>query len=92
MHPDACPVVRLHGSTAAGFGLNAGDSVVLEGNGCRLSATVEISEAVRPGVAAMLQGGWRYRQQNLNGLIPSGFSDIGGQALINGGRVRLTKV
>ncbi len=92
MHPDACPVVRLHGSTAAGFGLKAGDSVVLEGNGCRLSATVEISEAVRPGVAAMLQGGWRYRQQNLNGLIPSGFSDIGGQALINGGRVRLTKV
>lgn len=91
MHPDAYPVVRLHSSTAAGYGLNAGDAVVLEGNGSRLRATVEVNEAVRPGVAALTQGSWTYRNQNLNSLIPAGISDIGGQALINGGRVRLTK-
>lgn len=85
------PEAMIHPDTAQTFSLNNGDCVKLSNPCGTVSAVVLIETAIRPGIVAMKQGAWKYRDQGINALSPGGVSDIGEQALLNGGRVTVTK-
>lgn len=89
--PPGPPVAQVHPDTLMEFGFASGDTAHLVNTGGKLTVNLKADDAVRPGIIALQQGLWKHQGQCLNALSPSGTSDIGGQALLNAGRVRIAR-
>ncbi len=88
---ETLPEAMFHPDTAAHYDITAGDGLMLSNAFGSLEATAFLDPNIRPGIIAMKQGAWKYRGQCINNLSPSGVSDMGEQAILNAGRVRITK-
>lgn len=91
-HDHTYPEIRLHPDTAQRFSLAQGELVRLSSGSGNIKVSIVLDHAVRPGVVAMKQGSWKYADQCLNVLTPSGVSDIGEMALLNAARVQIIKL
>lgn len=100
--PDRCTLL-VHPVDATAHGLRNGDSARLQTAGGELVATVELSEAMRPGVISLPHGfgdpgpGQRVAAErpgvNLNALLPVGDRDLlSGTAILSGVAVTLSPV
>jgi anaerobic selenocysteine-containing dehydrogenase len=86
--------IVLHPDDAACRGLRDGDQArVWNGRG-EFGATVEISDRVRPGVAASTKGYWPKRVPggaNANATVAERDSDMGGGAVFHDNRVEVSR-
>jgi anaerobic selenocysteine-containing dehydrogenase len=88
------PTVVLHPDDAAARGLRAGDSARIYNDRGEFSATVAVSDRVRPGVAAAAKGFWPKRVPggaNINATVAERDSDMGGGAVFHDNRVEITR-
>lgn len=88
----AFPEVMIHPDTAARYNISSGDRLQLTSKAGSIAAIAVIETNVRPDIAAVKEGFWKHEGQCINDLSPSGFSDLGGQALMNAARVTITKL
>ena len=88
------PAVVLHPDDAACRGLKDGDVARIHNDRGEFQATVRVSDAVRPGVAAASKGFWPKRvpgAANANATVPERDSDMGGGAVFHDNRVEITR-
>ncbi len=90
--PPGLPEVLIHPDTAEQMGLVSGDPVRLNSPYGSLDTLIRVETTLRPGIVATTQGTWKQNGACINDLTPSGVSDIGGQALLNAGRVKIEKL
>jgi anaerobic selenocysteine-containing dehydrogenase len=88
------PTVVLHPDDAAARGLRAGDPARIYNARGEFSATIAVSDRVRPGVAAAAKGFWPKRVPggaNINATVAERDSDMGGGAVFHDNRVEVTR-
>jgi anaerobic selenocysteine-containing dehydrogenase len=85
------PRITLHPSDAATRGLAAGDRARVGNERGSFEAAVEVSDRVRPGVAATTKGHWAKLTggSNVNATVDERDSDIGGGAVYHDTRVEV---
>jgi anaerobic selenocysteine-containing dehydrogenase len=89
------PSIVLHPDDAAARGLLDGDLVRVHNDRGEFRATVRVSDAVRPGVAAASKGFWPKRvpgAANANATVAERDSDMGGGAVFHDNRVEVARV
>ncbi|SEF61478.1 Anaerobic selenocysteine-containing dehydrogenase [Thermomonospora echinospora] len=86
------PRVVLHPDDAAARGITDGRRVRVTNDRGTLEAVAEVSDAVRPGVAATTKGHWPKLSggANPNALVDERDSDMGGGAVYHDTRVQIT--
>lgn len=85
----------LHPQDAATRSLEKGQSVRVYNDLGEVRVKLRISDRVRPGVAVMPKGAWRFSSQNnltATALAPDTLSSIGGGACFNDARVEVEAV
>ena len=88
------PAVVLHPDDAGCRGLKDGDVARIYNDRGEFQATVRVSDAVRPGVAAASKGFWPKRvpgAANANATVPERDADMGGGAVFHDNRVEITR-
>jgi len=88
------PTIMLHPADAAAHGLGAGDAARVHNARGEFRATVQVSDAVRAGVAATTKGFWPKRvggAANINATVAERDSDMGGGAVFHDNRVEVTR-
>jgi anaerobic selenocysteine-containing dehydrogenase len=89
------PTIVLHPADAAARGLSAGDAVRVHNARGEFRATVQVSDAVRAGVAATTKGFWPKRVGGaaniINATVAERDSDMGGGAVFHDNRVEVTR-
>ena len=88
------PTVVLHPDDATARGLRAGDLARIYNDRGEFSATVRVSDRVRPGVAAAAKGFWPKRVPggaNINATVAERDSDMGGGAVFHDNRVEVVR-
>jgi anaerobic selenocysteine-containing dehydrogenase len=86
------PRVTLHPDDAVMRGLSDGDVVRVFNSRGEFLATVEVSDAVRPGVVASTKGHWLKHVRggaNINATVEERDSDMGGGAIFHDNRVEV---
>ena len=89
------PSIVLHPDDAAARGLLDGDVARIHNDRGEFRATVRVSDAVRPGVAAASKGFWPKRvagAANANATVAERDSDMGGGAVFHDNRVQVVRV
>jgi anaerobic selenocysteine-containing dehydrogenase len=89
------PAVVLHPDDAAARGLRDGDLARIHNDRGEFQATVRVSDAVRPGVAAASKGFWPKRvpgAANANATVAERDSDMGGGAVFHDNRVEVARL
>ncbi|WP_119730308.1 molybdopterin-containing oxidoreductase family protein [Thermomonospora amylolytica] len=88
------PRVTLHPDDAAARGVRAGDRVRVHNDRGAFEAVAEVSDDVRPGVAATVKGRWPKLSggANANALVTERDSDMGGGAVFHDTRVQITRL
>jgi anaerobic selenocysteine-containing dehydrogenase len=89
------PLLRLHPADAAARGLASGDEARVFNDRGTFVATVEVSDRVRPGVAATTKGRWpRFVKgaSTVNATVDERDSDMGGGAVYHDNRVEVVRV
>ncbi|MGI9613293.1 MAG: molybdopterin-containing oxidoreductase family protein [Acidimicrobiales bacterium] len=87
------PIV-VHPGDAASRGLKTGDHAIVFNERGQFEATVEVSERVRPGVAASVKGHWPSHvtgNANPNITVAERDADMGGGAVFHDNRVEVTR-
>jgi anaerobic selenocysteine-containing dehydrogenase len=85
-------VVRLHPDDAAARGLRPGQPVRVFNDRGAFRATVEVTDRVRPGVAATTKGRWPRLVEGaatVNATVDERDSDMGGGAVFHDNRVEV---
>ena len=88
------PTVVLHLEDAAARGLGDGDTARIYNDRGAFSATVRVSDRVRPGVVAAAKGFWPKRvpgAATVNATVAERDSDMGGGAVFHDNRVEVTR-
>jgi anaerobic selenocysteine-containing dehydrogenase len=84
------PRVVLHPDDADERGLRDGDRARIHNGRGEFTATVEVSDAVRPGVAASTKGHWvKHVGANANATVPERDADMGDGAVYHDNRVEV---
>jgi anaerobic selenocysteine-containing dehydrogenase len=89
------PRLLLHPDDAAARGLRSGQRVRVRNERGAFEAALEISDAVRPGVAGSTKGHWPKLlggRANVNATVEERDSDMGGGAVYHDNRVRVEAV
>ena len=88
------PRVILHPDDAAARGVHDGQSVRVHNDRGGFSATVSISDVVRPGVAATTKGFWAKLTggSSVNATVDERDSDMGGGAVYHDNRVEVSRI
>jgi anaerobic selenocysteine-containing dehydrogenase len=86
------PTIVLHPGDAAARGISGGDPVRIHNDRGAFEAVAEVSERVRPGVAATTKGHWAKFNggANANATVDERDSDMGGGAVFHDNRVEVT--
>ncbi|MEV6770227.1 molybdopterin-dependent oxidoreductase [Nocardia sp. NPDC051030] len=86
------PRITIHPDDAAARGITDGASVTVHNDRGSFQATVEVSDQVRPGVAATTKGRWAKLSggATVNATVAERDSDFGGGAVFHDNRVYLT--
>jgi len=87
---EGAPAIVLHPADAAARGLRDGDPARVYNDRREFSATVVVSDRVRPGVAAGRKGFWPKRlagAANANATVAERDADMGGGAVFHDNRV-----
>ncbi|MFF2556399.1 molybdopterin-dependent oxidoreductase [Nocardia sp. NPDC058058] len=86
------PTVILHPDDAAARGITDGDPITVANERGSFQAIAEVSDRVRPGVAATPKGRWaKYSGgATVNATVAERDSDFGGGAVFHDNRVRIT--
>jgi len=88
------PLLRIHPQDAVARGLASGCEARVYNDRGAFIATVEVSDRVRPGVAATTKGRWpRFvkGESTVNATVDERDSDMGGGAVFHDNRVRVEK-
>jgi anaerobic selenocysteine-containing dehydrogenase len=88
------PAIVLHPDDAAARHLGDGDRARIHNARGEFHATVRVSDAVRPGVAATTKGFWPKRlpgAATINATVAERDSDMGGGAVFHDNRVEVTR-
>ncbi|GAB2508514.1 molybdopterin oxidoreductase family protein [Nocardia heshunensis] len=87
------PRVTLHPDDAAARGIADGDAVTVGNARGSFEAIAEVSDAVRPGVAATPKGRWAKHTggATVNATVAERDSDFGGGAVFHDNRVEITR-
>ncbi|MGW4246015.1 molybdopterin-containing oxidoreductase family protein [Nocardia sp. NPDC004722] len=87
------PRVMIHPDDAAARGITDGDPVTVGNARGSFDATAEVSDAVRPGVAATPKGRWAKHTggATVNATVDERDSDFGGGAVFHDNRVEITR-
>jgi anaerobic selenocysteine-containing dehydrogenase len=84
------PRVVLHPDDARERGLGDGDRARIHNARGEFTATVEVSDIVRPGVAASTKGHWiKHVGANANATVPERDADMGDGAVYHDNRVQV---
>ncbi|MGK5553322.1 molybdopterin-containing oxidoreductase family protein [Actinomadura kijaniata] len=85
------PVVRLHPDDAAARGLADGQRVRVHNDRGAFEAVLEVTDAVRPGVAASTKGLWAKLSggANVNAVTGGGLTDLGDGPVFHDTRVEV---
>lgn len=89
------PAVTVHPAEAAARGLDAGDDVTVFNDAGSLTVRLEVSDAVRPGVAVMAKGVWlRHHAEGrgVNLLTPASSDALANGACFNDTHVDIASV
>jgi anaerobic selenocysteine-containing dehydrogenase len=87
------PRIRVHPDDAAARGLVDGESARVYNDRGEFLATVEVTDAVRPGVAASTKGHWvKHVGANVNETVEERDSDMGAGAVFHDNRVEVEPV
>jgi len=89
--PDALPTVYCHQHLLDILGIEAGETVKVKSAQGEISCIVEVSQLVSADVIAVYEGWW-LKAQGVNKLTPTGYSDIGNQAIYNHCFCRIEKI
>lgn len=89
--PGVLPKVYASTITFSQWNVQDGDEVYIVSKTGRIRATANTYEGVAKNVL-MVYEGWWLKNQGINHLTPSGFSDIGNQATFNNCMCRLAQV
>jgi anaerobic selenocysteine-containing dehydrogenase len=85
------PRVVLHPADAAARGLADGDAITVANGRGAFEAVAQISDVVRPGVAATTKGRWvKATGANVNATTGERDADMGGGAVFHDNRVEVT--
>ncbi|MGW5109082.1 molybdopterin-containing oxidoreductase family protein [Nocardia sp. NPDC004123] len=86
------PTVTLHPGDAAARGIADGDPVTVRNDRGSFEAVAEVSDRVRPGVAATTKGRWAKHSggATVNATVAERDSDFGGGAVFHDNRVSIT--
>ncbi|AYF77382.1 molybdopterin oxidoreductase family protein [Nocardia yunnanensis] len=87
------PRVTLHPDDAAARGISDGDPITVGNDRGRFDAVAEVSDIVRPGVAATPKGRWAKHSggATANATVAERDSDFGGGAVFHDNRVTITR-
>ncbi|APA96573.1 NADH:ubiquinone reductase (H(+)-translocating) [Nocardia seriolae] len=87
------PTVTIHPDDAAARDITDGDPVTVGNDRGSFDAIAEVSDAVRPGVAATPKGRWAKHTggATVNATVAERDSDYGGGAVFHDNRVRITR-
>jgi anaerobic selenocysteine-containing dehydrogenase len=89
------PRITLHPDDAVMRGLSDGDDARVFNARGEFLATVEVSDAVRPGVVASTKGHWLKHVRggaNINATVEERDADMGGGAVFHDNRVQVTSL
>ena len=89
------PRIELHPEDAAPRGLRTGDEARVFNARGEFTATVEVSDRVRPGVIASTKGHWLKHVRggaNINATVDERDADMGGGAVFHDNRVEVAAV
>jgi anaerobic selenocysteine-containing dehydrogenase len=89
------PTLRLHPADAGARGLAPGDEVRVFNDRGGFVARVEVTERVRPGVAATTKGRWPRSVKGgatVNATVDERDADMGGGAVFHDNRVQVERV
>jgi anaerobic selenocysteine-containing dehydrogenase len=86
------PPITLHPDDAAARGLTTGDRVRAGNDRGSFEAVVEVSDRVRPGVAATVKGHWAKLNggSNANATVAERDTDLGGGPVFHDTRIEVT--
>ena len=88
------PVIVLHPDGAAARGISGGDAVRAHNGRGSFEAVAEVSDRVRPGVAATTKGHWAKFSggANVNATIDERDADMGGGAVFHDNHIEISRV
>jgi anaerobic selenocysteine-containing dehydrogenase len=88
------PTIVLHPEDAAARGISAGDAVRISNGRGAFEAIAEVSDRVRPGVAATSKGHWAKFSggATVNATVDERDSDMGGGAVFHDNRVEVAVI